>query len=250
MLPELFDAAVAHGIVLPSFRTVIGPGRKVADLQQRRRRSALVRAGHDLVYRSGDQLMAVSYSVKGDTFVAEKPPGSIAKLGGAKWDLAPDGKRVAVLIPEGTAQAPAARTRDRHAPELRRRTAAARAASVESGPMPLRDIHRAALTSIIAAAITLGPALDAGQTGVQSVQYRSPEGVEYRSLPDTDAVKSARAALEANPKNIAKHHRPRRGPVRCAAVSRSHRDVHTRARDRADERAAPPMARASISVRA
>ena len=68
--------------------------------------------------------------------------------------------------------------------------------------MPLRDIRRAALTSIIAAAITLGPALDAGQTGVQSMQYRSPEGVEYRSLPDTDAVKSARVALDANPKNI------------------------------------------------
>jgi tetratricopeptide (TPR) repeat protein len=36
------------------------------------------------------------------------------------------------------------------------------------------------------------------------VQYRSPEGVEYRSLPDTDAVKSARAALEADPRNIAR----------------------------------------------
>ena len=94
--------------------------------------------------------------------------------------------------------------------------------------MPFPDIHRVAcpeqrrrarperrrrarpersrrvLTSIIAAAITLGPALDAGQTGVQSVQYRSPEGVEYRSLPDTDAVKTARAALEANPKNMAR----------------------------------------------
>ena len=70
--------------------------------------------------------------------------------------------------------------------------------------MPFRDIHRAALTSLTAAAITLGPALDAGQAGVQSVQYRSPEGVEYRSLPDTDAVRSARAALEANPRNIAR----------------------------------------------
>ena len=37
---------------------------------------------------------------------------------------------------------------------------------------------------------------------MQSLQYRSPEGVEYRSLPDTDAVKSARAALEADPRNI------------------------------------------------
>src|SRR5204863_7723013 len=70
--------------------------------------------------------------------------------------------------------------------------------------MPFRDIHGAALTSIIAAVISLGPPLDAGQTGVQSVQYRSPEGVEYRSLPDTDAVKTARAALEANPRNIAR----------------------------------------------
>ena len=70
--------------------------------------------------------------------------------------------------------------------------------------MPFRDSHRAAVTAIIAAAITLGPALDAGQTGVPSVQYRSPEGVEYRALPDTDAVKSARAALEANPRDIAR----------------------------------------------
>ena len=55
---------------------------------------------------------------------------------------------------------------------------------------------------IIAAAIVLGPVLDARQAGAQSVQYRSPAGVEYRSLPDTDAVKTARAALDAEPKNI------------------------------------------------
>src|SRR6476646_8105034 len=71
-------------------------------------------------------------------------------------------------------------------------------------PMPFRAIHRAVLTSIIASAITFGPSLDAGQPAAQSVQYRSPEGVEYRSLPDTDAVKTARAALEANPRNIAR----------------------------------------------
>jgi tetratricopeptide (TPR) repeat protein len=69
-------------------------------------------------------------------------------------------------------------------------------------PMPLRDLHRAGLTFIIAVAIALGPPLGARQPGVQSVQYRSPEGVEYRSLPDTDAVKSSRAALEADPKNV------------------------------------------------
>ena len=70
--------------------------------------------------------------------------------------------------------------------------------------MPIRDIHRTALMSIIAAAISLWPALDARQAAAQSVQYRSPAGVEYRSLPDTDAVKTARAAHEADPNNIAK----------------------------------------------
>ena len=66
------------------------------------------------------------------------------------------------------------------------------------------SINRAALMSIVAAAIILGPALDADQTGTPSVQYRSPEGVEYRSLPDTDAVKSARSALDADPKSISR----------------------------------------------
>src|SRR5262245_64965595 len=68
--------------------------------------------------------------------------------------------------------------------------------------MPPGQRRRAAVTSIIAAAIALGPALHAGQAGAPSVQYRSPDGVEYRSLPDTDAVRSARAAVQADPKNI------------------------------------------------
>lgn len=65
------------------------------------------RAGHELVYQSGDQIMAASYTVKGDMFVAEKPRVWIAKLGGTQWDLAPDGKRVAVLAPAESATAPA-----------------------------------------------------------------------------------------------------------------------------------------------
>jgi tetratricopeptide (TPR) repeat protein len=59
-------------------------------------------------------------------------------------------------------------------------------------------------TSIIAALIALAPSLSADQAALQSLQYQSPEGVEYRSLPDTDAVKSARAALDADAKNIAR----------------------------------------------
>ena len=36
----------------------------------------------------------------------------------------------------------------------------------------------------------------------QSVQYRSPAGVEYRSQPDTGAVARAEAALAADPRNV------------------------------------------------
>jgi tetratricopeptide (TPR) repeat protein len=36
----------------------------------------------------------------------------------------------------------------------------------------------------------------------QSVQYRSPAGVEYRSLADTGTVARAQAALDADPRNI------------------------------------------------
>jgi Flp pilus assembly protein TadD len=53
-------------------------------------------------------------------------------------------------------------------------------------------------------AIILAAGLDARQATAPSVQYRSPEGVEYRSLPDTDAIKAARAALEADPRNVAR----------------------------------------------
>src|SRR5688572_12009580 len=40
------------------------------------------------------------------------------------------------------------------------------------------------------------------QTGAQSVQYRSPAGVEYRSQADTGAIARAQAALDADPKNV------------------------------------------------
>ena len=53
-----------------------------------------------MLYQSGDQIMASNYTVKGDTFVVDKPRVWLAKLGGTEWDLAPDGKRVAVLSTE------------------------------------------------------------------------------------------------------------------------------------------------------
>jgi Flp pilus assembly protein TadD len=66
-----------------------------------------------------------------------------------------------------------------------------------------RDL-RIALMFSIGASVAAAHALEGGQAGLPSVQYRSPEGVEYRSLPDTDAVKAARAAVEADPKNVAR----------------------------------------------
>ena len=67
--------------------------------------------------------------------------------------------------------------------------------------MPLNHLQRAASALAV---LTLGAAIGAGQAGTPSVQYRSPEGVEYRSLPETDAIKNARAALAADPKNVAR----------------------------------------------
>jgi hypothetical protein len=65
-----------------------------------------LRTGHDLLYQAGDQILTASYTVKGDTFVAGKPRVWIARLGGTQWDLAPDGKRVAVVTPVAPADAP------------------------------------------------------------------------------------------------------------------------------------------------
>ena len=48
--------------------------------------------------------------------------------------------------------------------------------------------------------LALAPASAFGQT----VQYRSPAGVEYRSLPDTGPVARAQAALAADPTNVDK----------------------------------------------
>ena len=64
------------------------------------------RNGHDLLYQSGDQEMAVSYSVNGNTFAQEKPRVWLAKVGGRVTDLSLDGKRLVVVTPVGSTGAP------------------------------------------------------------------------------------------------------------------------------------------------
>jgi len=62
--------------------------------------------GHTLIFRSGDQIMAVDYAVEGNEFSPGKPRVWIDKLGGTMWDLDPRmNNRVAVVTPE---EAPAA----------------------------------------------------------------------------------------------------------------------------------------------
>lgn len=52
------------------------------------------------------------------------------------------------------------------------------------------------------AALLAAGALTAGPAAAQSVQYRSPAGVEYRSQPDTGAIARAELALAADPRNV------------------------------------------------
>ena len=67
------------------------------------------RSGQELLYRAGDEIMATSYTSNSGTFVAEKPRVWLNRFsgtnGGTSWDLAPDGRRVAVVTPVESADA-------------------------------------------------------------------------------------------------------------------------------------------------
>ena len=54
---------------------------------------------------------------------------------------------------------------------------------------------------LIAATIVAATGIASVALG-QSVQYKSPAGVEYRSQADTGPVARAQAALAADPKNV------------------------------------------------
>jgi Flp pilus assembly protein TadD len=53
--------------------------------------------------------------------------------------------------------------------------------------------------------LALVPLLAATPALAQSVQYRSAAGVEYRSFADTGAIARARAALDADPRNVQRY---------------------------------------------
>jgi Tol biopolymer transport system component len=92
------------------------------------------RNNRDLFYRTEDnQVMAVAYTVKDDVFVAEKPrvfsEKRLANIGAnSNYDVAPDGKRIAALMPAEVPQGQQAETHviflENFFDELRRRVPA------------------------------------------------------------------------------------------------------------------------------
>ena len=89
--------------------------------------------GRELFFRSVDnRIMVASYAVKGDSFVADQPRvwsekrlADFSIVGAASYDLAPDGKRIAALMPVETPEAQQAQNHviflQNFSDELRRR---------------------------------------------------------------------------------------------------------------------------------
>jgi serine/threonine-protein kinase len=64
------------------------------------------RNGREILYRAGDEVLAVAYKVVGDSFVADRPH-VWGKLGGMTgFDLSPDGRRLIVMTPTAGSEAP------------------------------------------------------------------------------------------------------------------------------------------------
>ena len=65
------------------------------------------RTGHELLYQAPNgQIMAAGYSVKGETFQVEKARVWMTAYGESAFDLSPDGRRLAAVMPVQSAVAP------------------------------------------------------------------------------------------------------------------------------------------------
>jgi serine/threonine-protein kinase len=105
-------ASLDSGEIEIYVRPFPGPGAKWRVSNTGGTHPAWSRNGRDLLYhdRHTKRLMVVSYKVAGDSFLAgepavwsEKPVADLGEL--YSYDVAPDGKRVAVVLyPDGTAQ--------------------------------------------------------------------------------------------------------------------------------------------------
>ena len=70
--------------------------------------------------------------------------------------------------------------------------------------MPLTIPQRSIFGPVVLVSLAIGSVVGAGQAPAPSVQYKSPAGVEYLALADTDALRSARTALAAQPRNVSR----------------------------------------------
>ena len=93
--------------VRPFQQPASGPGGRWVISTQGGERVVWSRTNPDLLYRAPNgQMMAVRYTLKGDVFLADKPRVWVTTPVGAEFDLAPDGKRLAVVTPVGPQGAP------------------------------------------------------------------------------------------------------------------------------------------------
>ncbi len=102
-----FDSGTTQNVFVRSFQQpASGSGGKWAISLQGGGSPVWSRMSSELLYLDPTgQIMAVRYVVKGDTFVADKPRAWAETRGVTDFDLAPDGKRVAVTRqPDTTAE--------------------------------------------------------------------------------------------------------------------------------------------------
>lgn len=90
--------------------------------------------GRELFYRTDDQrIMVVTYTAKGDVFVADKPrlwSDKRSEIAGRNLDIAPDGKRFVVVMPADAPEKDKAQSRliflQNFADEIQRRVGTAK----------------------------------------------------------------------------------------------------------------------------
>ena len=99
---------------------------------------AWARNGHELFFHTADnQMMVANYTVKGDSFVTEKPRvwsekrlANFGAVGTKNYDLAPDGKRIVALMPVDAPEAQQSRNHviflENFSDELRRKVPVAK----------------------------------------------------------------------------------------------------------------------------
>jgi serine/threonine-protein kinase len=102
------ESGRAEVYVRPFPPPVAGPGGKGQVSNTGGQAPLWARNGRELLYRAGDQIMEVGYTIQHGSFAADKPRvwANAGSTPNPYFDLTPDGTRVAVLMPVETPSAP------------------------------------------------------------------------------------------------------------------------------------------------